>query len=506
VAVGVTILVVTLFAVVGGLDGDTGASSPLAAVQRLQTAIDDSDPAAALAAMSPNEVSDVASLVNDVQQKAAALGYTSGGTTVAGVNLNVVDPVYTVEQLGPDVAKVIVDSGSLEYQIDEGKLSPIWQDLGARQATGSISAQRLVIPPRIYEQAPIEPFVMVDQENGGWYVSPYLTAAEYVDEIEGWTPGDFSEPPSVPTNASASPDAAVQALTGSLNGFDPLTVLGDLPPQFGVLGAYQAAITGLSTTQAPAGTTGTLGNISIDTSGLTFSDYPLSNGDTKVVIDNGTVTINATDRGEPTTFTASWDGRCGEWANGSDTPDRHCLPEWWLGKEVSTLFVVAVPVAGGWVVSPFATLLEYERELLANVTRPFADRFLGLTHLASPTITLTPGSTQNLTLDDAGSATVVLSVPQSGTYVFSLGGDVQGRLYQGSNRYYEDVYSQEDVPLKRGSGAVLVLLDNNWDSEPASVEFSTAQTSAKEVGRRVELTSAGIVASDARLLSRRSLP
>lgn len=189
----------------GLLFGATGGSgSPEAAVQRAVDAVDKADIPGVLASMSPRELNGIDAVGRKALKIADdALG-TKGSKERAGIDPEISDVELEAEELAPGVSKVTVKSlrasvtaNKAAVAVAEGAVAPVIGEDRAQEGQANAKL-RIRNGHRVTgdsSQGSAEGdfdadlshslgrdgdvFAIAVEEEGGWYISPMLTAAEY---------------------------------------------------------------------------------------------------------------------------------------------------------------------------------------------------------------------------------------------------------------------------------------------------------------------------------------
>lgn len=178
VVVGVLALVIVAVSFLRGLGGGPdGADSPVAAVENLVEAAEKEDPAAALATLVPSEANDARDVYSELRKHMGSLVRRVGG--IAGVALAASDLRLNSQDLGHGVARVAASSGRLSAALSGREVASVLVPHESMRANVSLGNER-------YE------FVMVTREDGGWFVSPLLTAVQQVVDYARLPQPDFS--------------------------------------------------------------------------------------------------------------------------------------------------------------------------------------------------------------------------------------------------------------------------------------------------------------------------
>ena len=378
---------------------------------------------ARVVAVAPSEFTAAVGVVMDTAQSDGEgiedemLGFLSS------IRLSASDMEMDAEELHEDVAKVSVTSGTFTVGYEEdgnpqetaisveqmhGDMVQMIQDINKAADTSWL---RLV--------APDEMFVMTVKDDGGWYVSPTYTAAEYGRVILDLPEADYSRSREDASPGADSPSAVIEDIVDRVNAlpvqahWDALTSndyerYGDagaalVPPNelgalIDYLPAYRAledrleealseslegvsgdAIEDQTDILSAIRVTGTL-SLEVDiaeamqsggTATLHFTSGRLS-GDMLIDIDD----IAAQDMGDTgpvgVEVEVEWQGLClwgsVTFADASQPPETstfsECLPEDSLPDGFNEVFVVVTEVDGSWYLSWLRTFEEYARLFL----------------------------------------------------------------------------------------------------------------------------------------------
>jgi hypothetical protein len=421
VAVGVLAVAAVGFLAVRALTGGGGgASSPEAAVESLAEALEAEDPIAALDAMEPGEVEALGDVVESAAARAADLGFSPDDKTFGGVDIGLTGTRYEVDELGDGIARVTVAGGSARVDVERdglGELTAAVVD-AASEDDGNADSARFDAADLVLEgeEGDIEPFVVTVERDGGWYVSPLHTAAQYLVDGLGLAGPDLPAPD--PGDGADDAEGAVRDLllaAGDLDG----EATGDLVggPAGDAVRAYRGPL------EEWVGAEAEDTSVEIDALETEVSDR--EGGGQRVVITEleGTVTWTDPDEGEEQTSTVTWDGTCldvGEDGDISEEPSEpsvdsstFCLTDGWARVGVEELAVVAVEEGGTWRVDPLATVGDLAATLVPELTESLVLRALGFPEAAEPSAEITPGEPTTVELDEAGVAVLSLAVDPS---------------------------------------------------------------------------------------------
>jgi hypothetical protein len=490
--------------------GGGGASSPEAAVEDLAAALENEDPIAALEAMDPDEVEALTDVIESASARAEQLGFSPGDQTFGGIDLGLTGTEYEVDTLGDGVARVTISGGSARIDVDRSGLGDLTD--AVIDATGgedgdpdrtTVETDDLVAEDE--EGDEIEPFVVAVERDGGWYVSPLHTAAQYVVDGLGLANPDLPAPD--PGDGAEDPEAAVRDLltaAGSLDG----EATADLAagPTGDVLRAYASPL------EEWVGAEVESAEVEIDT--LQTEVGEREGGGRRVVVTalEGTVTWTDPDEGEEQTASVVWDGTClvtGDPEEVEALPEDErveasdfCLTDGWAQVGVEDLAVVAVEEGGSWRIDPLATIGDYVTTIVPELTEAHVLRFLEVPEAAEPTDAISAGEPTPVELDEAGVAVLSLTVDpdqrftitaetdddedEVNAYLVGPDGDIQSAFDplepEGSGEYELVVYTEAWAPGEVMVGVSAVAEEPLSIGEPASGEIAA-------VGDVVEYTA-----------------
>lgn len=273
-------------------------------------------------------------------------------------------------------------------------------------------------------------FAMTVQRDGGWYVSPLFTGAEYARVAAG---GDPLETYDVdPGPAAGNPTDAVKALAAAVTTKDLDAAANVMASELSVWRVYSQAF--------DDDEFDSLDDAEINISDLELREEPIDDERVRVVIEHAVLEGSQMvpdydamsdedyenedyngggfyDEDVPEvkeTWTLTIDGDCITTTSDSGRPqERVCLDEAADGivkaLGVNRIAFVAVTDRDGWAVSPIETIADYLRTVVDHLSTPLINRFLGSAGLddttAEPTMTLDEGDNE-VTFDAAGMAVV----------------------------------------------------------------------------------------------------
>lgn len=251
-----------------------GASSPEAAVTQMIEGVADKDLVSVYGVMSPAEVSQISTGYDLFLRHMDDLDDDGAKDTLEAyldaMDLELSDLEVEVEEIEDGLAKVSITDGSLEVDADADKLgdavvdtldrareSSLWEEFAATAEVPSDEEIREQVATAVEElpvtltvedlafdpsglsldalesldelgtgdmdiqdepsAEPVDPFLMVVEEDGDWYVSPYLTAMEYAYVSSGGERGAL--PGDDVAGAFDSPEAAAVGFVDGLKAY-----------------------------------------------------------------------------------------------------------------------------------------------------------------------------------------------------------------------------------------------------------------------------------------------
>lgn len=275
-------------------------------------------------------------------------------------------------------------------------------------------------------------FTMTVQRDGGWYVSPLFTAAEYARVMSGGDPLDSYTVD--PGPAAGSPTDAVRALGAALTAGNADGVANVMASELSVWRVYSQAFEDDEFRNL-------LDDAAIKVSDLELREEPIDGERVRVVIEHAVIegsemvrdydSVSDDDYEDPEfdeediplveeTSVVTIDGDCVTMTrDGERSEERTCLDTAGDGMVkalgVNRIALVAVADRDGWAVSPIETLADYLRTVVDHLSMPLVNRFLGSTGLvgatSEPTATLHEGD-NDVQLDSAGTAVVSADVDE----------------------------------------------------------------------------------------------
>jgi hypothetical protein len=326
----------------------------------------------------PDETFQLAGLVQDSEDLQRKLGSTGESPTdqLDGISVEVSDLQLSSDSVANDLAKVSIDRATIVVEIDAKTIEALADvipdvdpaDVGALELEVSISGPQVTVTTTTADDIDTEtetvvvgdreqaPFLMSVRRDGGWFVSPVFTAAQYTAEELGWETADSS-------TSDITYDSPQEALDGFVDGLVTTLETADINHVADAMGGVEAR---LLKTYAPGI------NAELDSEAdLDFgTDSPISIDDLDVEVtrgENGQARVRVEKLmasfqvDGDTAVTVTFDGDCVRFV-GDGESDGGCISDG--GEFAERLYralghVVAVPADGGWKISPVATYFDW---------------------------------------------------------------------------------------------------------------------------------------------------
>jgi hypothetical protein len=296
-----------------------------------------------------------------------------------------------------DLSKVSIDRATIVVEIDAKTIESFAEivpdvdaaDIGAVTLEFAISGPQVTVTTTTADDVDTEtetmsvgdreqaPFLMSVRRDGGWFVSPAFTVAQYAAEELGWETAESSA-------SEVTYDSPEQALGGFVDGLVTTLETADVNHVADAMGGVEAR---LLKTYAPGINAELAGEADLDfgsDSSITVDDLDVDvsrgeNGQARVRIGGFKASFEVD--GIPATVT--FDGDCVR-VVGDGESDGGCISEG--GEFAERLYralghVVAVPADGGWKISPVATYFDWlgiAQQTLANVDADILKAVVGM--------------------------------------------------------------------------------------------------------------------------------
>jgi hypothetical protein len=405
VGIGVVALVIVVVLLAKGLSGASGgANSPTAAVQQLAAAAQVEDPAAAIALVNPGEARTLGALYGKVRDAVRSSGAVKSTGAVAGTHVAIQNLQLNEEQLSSDVAKVTITGGALSAAVKAAGLPVV---LGVGGDSGSTTDLGSARGP---DGAGL--FLMTRKEEGRWYISPTLTALQYIVQIHGLAEPDFStlETPSAAGQGGASPGKLASELAQAVSGSNVNGVLGLASDrEASAVRPYSAAL------QELVGRAG--GSLQAQVSAPQFTETSLESGLVRLNLLDADFNLSLDGDESSQTIDGTLNGPCLNTSKTTDTgtsSSNDCFSRMRKLLGVDNYFIVAERAAGGLRLAPIATVLEYARLLVDHLGSAGVRRLLGAVTQEAPSGELASSSSVSGRLNPAGYTVLAYHAPKPG--------------------------------------------------------------------------------------------
>lgn len=407
--VGVVALVaVVVLAVLARGGNSGGAKDPASAVRGLSEAISAQDPLAVVATMNPDEVERLGDVYSSVEDRARRIGYAADGDSFRGVGIDVGGLTLKATELNDTVARVKITGGTIAYDITESdlgtQLARLLDHYRSRDGSSGTLSGRVGADELNIADTPLTD-IMVVKRNGGWYVSPAFTAADFLTKVYDLPPGAFEDGDLKPTEATAeSPEAAAEELARAVAATDLDQVVTQLAgPSLLAVQPYKAALRKLIDED------GNLDKAGAKIGDIKFSVEELDSDRSKVIIDSVEGTATWSDDGEVERAEFDWDGTCLT-VKRNRKPAETCITNDTRRLGVDQAFVVAVKDGDKWRISPIETALTYISEVAPKLDANLIARLLDAPEIVEPSGAAKIGEPLKAKLNDAGFAVYTLAV------------------------------------------------------------------------------------------------
>lgn len=482
--VGAVVLAGIVILLLGGLDGDSGgASDPEAAVRQLTSALQQRDLAAAIGVVDPDEVGTLTDLYETVKDDVGSgSGGGSGGGEAGGekeADIAFSNLRLREEKLGPGVAKVTIEGGLARGVLGVGTLpggvlhSERGIDVDFGEASGPLGEGNYVITREV---------------DGNWYVSPVMTALQYLVDERGLAPPDFGALTRSAGSASSTstPEQLLSGLATALSERDVSRLL-DLVAgeEAGPVRPYSAALQELLSEAN--------GSLELQVSNSDFSEHDLGSGLVRLDLVHAAADAYVGDEYTSEQASLKLNGLCVDVLASSGYSSDGCATQAHRLFGADDFFVVARREDGGLRLAPVATLLEYARMLTDKLGHEGIRRAAGAVG-GEGDGRLPLGSPAGGHLNDAGVA--VLSYDSPGNGLLAIEADQYLAMLDDHGRLVQplgcpdgvQVYSMQSghYHLVVGSGEYRSgdyhLTAEELEPQPTSLEGEVSGTLDKSVG------------------------
>ncbi|WP_207844154.1 hypothetical protein [Williamsia soli] len=355
-----------------------GATSATASVQQFFDALEDKDWTALGVLLPPDETYQVAGLLRDTADLQGSIGGSADSMAdqLDGVSIDVSDLSLSSEEIAQDLSKVTIERATIVIEIDEKtteSLTDLIPDAGI-EGLGSIGVTVSINGPEVsYEYRggsdsdsgsesvviggdAQPPFLMSVRRDGGWFVSPMFTAAQYLAEGSGWETADSGE-------SDVTFDSPDEAAAGFVDGLAETIATADIGPVADAMGGVEARLlrtyaAGINAELESDPDLGLDADVQIAVRDTDFDVTPGENGQARIRISHIGLELGSDGR----RATIDFDGDCVRLVADDEPDEGGCISDG--GEFASRLYrslghLVAIPQDGGWKVSPVATYFDW---------------------------------------------------------------------------------------------------------------------------------------------------
>ncbi|MCZ4552940.1 proline-rich domain-containing protein [Gordonia rubripertincta] len=355
-----------------------GATSATASVQRFFDALEGKDWTALGLLLPPDETSQVAGLLRDTADLQESIGGSADSVTdqLDGVSIDVSDLSLSSEEVARDLTKVVVERATIVVEIDEKateSLTDLIPDagidgLGSIGVTVSINGAEVSYDYRggsdsdsgseslVIGGDTTPPFLMSVRRDGGWFVSPMFTVAQYVAEESGWETEDSDE-------SHVTFDSPDEAAAGFVEGLAETIATADIGHVADAMGGVEARLlrtyaAGINAELESDPDLGLGPDVQITVRDTDFDVTPGEDGQARIKISHIGLEFGSDGR----RATIDFDGDCVRFVADDEPDEGGCISDG--GEFASRLYrslghLVAIPQDGGWKVSPVATYVDW---------------------------------------------------------------------------------------------------------------------------------------------------
>jgi hypothetical protein len=442
VGIGAVALVIVVVLLARGLSGASGgANSPTAAVRELAAAAQVEDPAAAIALVDPGEARTLAALYGKVRDAVRPSRAIQSTGVIAGTHVAIQNLQLNEEQLSSDVAKVTLTGGTLSAAVKAATLPVLLGVSGDSGSTTNLGSARGPNGAGL--------FLITRKEEGHWYISPTLTALQYLVEIRGLAEPDFStlNAPSEVDHGPSSPGQLASELAQAISGSNVNGVLGLASDrEASAVRPYSAAL------QELVGRAG--GSLQAQVSAPQFTETSLDSGLTRLNVIHAAFNLSINGNESSQTIDGTLNGPCLNASNTTNTgtsSSNSCFSRMRRLFGVDNYFVVAERAAGGLRLAPIATALEYARLLVDHLGGAGIRRLLGAVTREAPSGELTSSSRASGRLNAAGYTVLAYRASKPG--LLALYSDQQAAIMEPDGRAAQPLACDADSQLFHLSSA-----------------------------------------------------
>lgn len=380
----VVLVVVALSSTVGLVanrllvDAVGGATSATASVEKFFDALEDKDWTDLGLSLAPDETSQIAVLLKQAAELQESVGGSTDSVTdhLEGVSIDVSDLSLSSDDVAQDLTKVVIERATIVMEIDEKATEALadlipdagTEDLGGIAVTVSIDGPEVSYDYRggsdgdsgretvVINGDSQPPFLMSVRRDGGWFVSPAFTIAQYLAEEAGWDAADSG-------GSDVTFDSPEEAAAGFVEGLAETIVTADIGHVADAMGGVEARLlrtyaAGINAELKSDPDLGLGTDIQVTVRDTDFDVTPGEDGQARITIAGIGLELGSDGR----RATIDFDGECVRLVADDEPDEGACISDG--GEFASRLYralghLVAVPQDGGWKVSPVATYFDW---------------------------------------------------------------------------------------------------------------------------------------------------
>ncbi len=459
--------------------GSSGASNPEAAVRELASALQKRDMAATIAVIDPEEVGTLDELYTTIR---GDLGRSVGGGSGAGGSSSVVLSSLRMheERMGAGIVKVRIDGGLVHGTLRAGSFPG-----GIPRSDKSVDFN--------FEDAygPAEEglYVMTREVDGRWYVSPEMTALQFLVDGRELPQPDFGASASAAGSAQATdtPEKLLSAFAEAVNARDVSQLL-DLVSneEASAVRPYRAALQDLLSEAN--------GSLELHVTDSNFTEHELGSGLVRLDLTHAAADAYVGSEYSSTQASLKLNGFCVNVLTSEGYGSNSCDTQVHRLFGVSDFFVVARREDGGLRLAPVATLLEYSRLLADKLGSQGVRRAIGSV-VGEDGGELTAGSTANGGLNAAGYAVLSYNAEPG---LFAVEGDQYTALLDNNGSLVEPVACPNGVQVySLDSGGTYHVVVGSGEYRSGSYSVTAEPVTARPVSLSSEIS--GTIGSGVRV-------
>lgn len=392
-----------------------GSGSPEAAVQGLIDAVEKKDPAGIAAAMNPAELGGLESLVTDIVAKQKDVV----GGQIEGAELDLSGIELTVDQKSDDVA--LVKFGRAKVSVKNiDKALPVsvkdrLDDDAVRDLATGYDYSAAELEDDVLGHG-LRTFVMAVKQDGGWYISPFMTVAEYFRQKLDLGKADYDayseDSSSLFEKGSTRPEAVVDDIEEAINSGDPHDVLALLPSdEFRLANVYERPFADYLEQNL---------QIADQPGRWSKGEFKVTSVDTKVEdVDDGKRITLSSARGRAASTYFGVDGLCVNTSHNSDNVAGRCRSKLSaIGPKVGieNFSVIVREVDDGWKIDPARSIIDIARRFIDHLDAADIRSALQSPTDGEVTGTVGPGAPASVDFDDSGFAVYAFTADPAKVY------------------------------------------------------------------------------------------